>query len=94
MTAEEGRPDAGAGESAESTGGPHALAIGYYIGALVVTFGVILLLTGLFSAPTPSEERLGFDLSAWWGGVMAAFGVVVIGLNFVTRRRRARAENV
>lgn len=93
MNAGEDRENGKVADRPDGTGGRHTLAIGYYVGALVLGFGAILLLTGLFTPPTRSEERLGFDLSAWWGGVMALFGLVIVGLSWWSRRRHSPSRD-
>jgi drug/metabolite transporter (DMT)-like permease len=70
--------------------GRHDLAIGYYIGALILFLGVVLVFTGLLGPERPAERRLGFDINLWWGLAMTAFGAVALLLNYLTRRHRAR----
>ncbi|GAB3431266.1 hypothetical protein [Flindersiella endophytica] len=72
--------------------GRHDLAIGYYIGGLILFLGLVLVLTGLLGPERPSERRFGFDINLWWGLVMAGFGVVALLLNYLTRRNRKAGD--
>jgi hypothetical protein len=57
------------------------------IGMLFTLFGI--LLTGYGAATQGSamyaEHSLGVNMNVWWGGVLLAFGLAMIGL---TRMRR------
>ena len=66
----------------------HWLAITTYVGALVLGLGLIVMVTGLLTSGGPSERKLGFDLSLWWGLVMTLFGAVLLVGDVVARRRR------
>lgn len=69
----------------------HGLAIGYYIGSLVLVLGVILVLTGAFGPTRAADQRLGFDLDLWWGLCMAVIGLVIVGVTYVARRRSSHS---
>ena len=78
----------------EHSGTSHALAIGFYIAALVLIFGVTLVLAGILSSGQQVEGHLGFNLNLWWGLVMVVSGCVILGLSLASpRRRAARQEN-
>ncbi len=59
------------------------------IGLLFTLFGVILGLHGLLSDPAIYQARsLGVNVNAWWGLVLFAFGLVMLGLAARAARRR------
>lgn len=76
----------------EHSGTSHSLAIGFYIAALVLIFGVTLVLTGLLSSEAQVEGNLGFNVNLWWGLVMVVSGCVILGLTLASPRRRAQRE--
>lgn len=80
-------------EAAPEGGGRHALAIGYYIGSILAVFGAIILVYGLFRPDPPASENVVADLNIWWGAVLILFGIGVLALSAVSRRRRARRED-
>ncbi len=79
-------------EEMQSTGGGHALAIGFYIAAVVLLFGTILVLYGILGPAEQTQKSLGININLWWGLFMVAFGCVVLGLSFASPRRRAARE--
>ncbi len=77
----------------EHSGTNHSMAIGFYIAAIVLIFGVTLVLAGLLSpGQQASEGNLGFDVNLWWGLVMVVSGCVILGLTLASPRRRAQRE--
>ena len=79
---------------AEHSGTNHSMAIGFYIAAIVLIFGVTLVLTGLISPGQTVEGDLGFNINFWWGIVMVVSGCVILGMTLASpRRRAARAAN-
>ena len=74
---------------AEHTGTNHSMAIGFYIAAIVLIFGVTLVMTGLISPEQASEGSLDFNINLWWGVVMVVSGCVILGLTLASPRRRA-----
>jgi hypothetical protein len=77
----------------EHSGTSHSLAIGFYISALVLIFGVTLVLVGLLSPGAPAEGNLGFNLNLWWGLVMVVSGCVILALTLASPRRRAERRS-
>jgi uncharacterized membrane protein len=77
----------------EHSGTSHALAIGFYIAALVLIFGVTLVLAGILSSGQQVEGNLGFNLNLWWGLVMVVSGCVILGLSLASPRRRAARQD-
>ncbi len=77
----------------EHSGTNHSMAIGFYIAAIVLIFGVTLVLAGLLTpGQQVSEGNLGFDVNLWWGLVMVVSGCVILGLTLASPRRRAQRE--
>src|SRR5215207_1451049 len=66
----------------------HSLAIGFYIAALVLIFGVTLVLDGLLSPAQQAEGHIGFNVNLWWGLVMVVSGCVILGLTLASPRRQ------
>jgi hypothetical protein len=73
----------------EHSGTDHSMAIGFYIAALVLIYGVTMVLVGLLSPAAPSEGDLGFNVNFWWGLVMVVSGCVILGMTLASPRRRA-----
>jgi len=48
------------------------------IGLLFLTIGMLLAGYGLFSDPAIYERSLGINVNFWWGGVLLAFGLVML----------------
>jgi hypothetical protein len=79
-------------EELSQSGGGHALAIGFYVAALVLIIGTALVLYGLLGPEAQEYKALGININLWWGLFMVLFGCVVLGLSFASPRRRA-AQN-
>jgi hypothetical protein len=76
----------------EHSGTSHAMAIGFYIAAIVLIFGVTLVLAGLLSSAQQTQSNLGFNVNLWWGLVMVVAGCVILGLSLASPRRRAARQ--
>jgi hypothetical protein len=76
-------------EELSQSGGGHALAIGFYVAALVLIIGTALVLYGLLGPAVQEYKALGININLWWGLFMVFFGCVVLGLSFASPRRRA-----
>ena len=79
-------------EESPQSGGGHALAIGFYVAALVLIIGTTLVLYGLLGPEAQEYKALGININLWWGLFMVFFGCVVLGMSFASPRRRA-AQN-
>jgi hypothetical protein len=79
-------------EESLQSGGGHALAIGFYIAALVLIIGTTLVLYGLLGPAQQQYKSLGININLWWGLFMVFFGCVVLGMSLASPRRRA-AQN-
>jgi hypothetical protein len=77
----------------EHSGTNHSMAIGFYISALVLIYGVALVLAGMLNAGQQTEGDLGFNVNLWWGLVMVVSGCVILGLTLASPRRRAARRN-
>ena len=58
------------------------------IGMMFTVIGVILTGYGVTSSPAIYERSLGINVNLWWGLVLVAFGLVMLG--FASRPRRAK----
>ena len=76
-------------EEVSQAGGGHALAIGFYVAALVLIIGTALVLYGLLGPAVQEQKALGININLWWGLFMVFFGCVVLGMSFASPRRRA-----
>ena len=76
----------------EHSGTNHSMAIGFYIAAIVLLFGVTLVLAGMLTSGQQTEGDLGFNVNLWWGLVMVVSGCVILGLTLASPRRRAARE--
>lgn len=79
-------------EESLQSGGGHALAIGFYVAALVLIIGTSLVLYGLLGPANQEYKALGININLWWGLFMVFFGCVVLGMSFASPRRRANQE--
>lgn len=76
----------------EHSGTSHALAIGFYVGALILIIGTALVLYGLLGPVGQEYKSLGININLWWGLFMVLFGCVVLGMSYASPRRRS-AQN-
>ncbi len=76
-------------EGSLQAGGGHALAIGFYIGAIILVIGTILALYGLLGPANQEYKSLGININLWWGLFMVVFGCVALGMSYASPRRRA-----
>lgn len=72
----------------EAVSGGASIAIGFYIAAVVMIFGTILVLYGLVGSPD-NAKSLGININLWWGLVTVVFGCVILGMSLASPRRRA-----
>ena len=73
---------------AEHSGTNHSMAIGFYIAALVLIYGVTIALAGILSTGQ-AHGHIGFNVNLWWGLVMVVSGCVILGMTLASPRRRA-----
>jgi hypothetical protein len=73
----------------EHSGTNHSMAIGFYIAAIVLIYGVTITLAGLLSSSPQANANIGFNVNLWWGLVMVVTGCVILGMTFASPRRRA-----
>jgi hypothetical protein len=76
-------------EESLQSGGGHALAIGFYVAALILIIGTALVLYGLLGSSDQEYKSLGININLWWGLFMVFFGCVILGMSFASPRRRA-----
>ena len=72
----------------EHSGTNHSMAIGFYIAAIILIYGVTIVLAGIL-ASGQANANIGFNVNLWWGLVMVVTGCVILGLTFASPRRRA-----
>jgi hypothetical protein len=75
----------------EHSGTNHSIAIGFYIAALVLIYGVTIALAGIL-IPADVNANIGFNVNLWWGLVMVVSGCVILGMTLASPRRRAARE--
>jgi len=61
------------------------------IGLMFSIFGVMLVAYGLMSDAGIYARSLGINVNLWWGVVLLAFGLVMLG--FAIRARKAPAAD-
>ena len=76
----------------EHSGTNHSMAIGFYISAIILIFGVTLVLTGILTPGQQTQGDLGFNVNLWWGVVMVVSGCAIRGMTLASPRRRAARE--
>ncbi|HJQ30288.1 MAG TPA: hypothetical protein VJ827_13195 [Rubrobacter sp.] len=74
----------------EHSGTNHSMAIGFYIAAILLIFGVTIALAGIISPAQATAGGLGFNVNLWWGIVMVVSGCVILGMTLASPRRRAQ----
>jgi hypothetical protein len=74
----------------EHSGTNHSMAIGFYISAIVLIFGVTIVLAGILGPGQQTQGDLGFNVNLWWGLVMVVSGCVILGMTLASPRRRAQ----
>jgi hypothetical protein len=57
------------------------------IGLMFATFGVMLTVYGLVSNDAMYATSLGINVNLWWGLVLLAFGLVMLGFALRAQRR-------
>ena len=57
------------------------------IGLMFATFGVMLTVYGLVSNDAMYATSLGINVNLWWGLVLLAFGLVMLGFAIRAQRR-------
>ncbi|HOX43575.1 MAG TPA: hypothetical protein PK668_08255 [Myxococcota bacterium] len=73
----------------EPTRTPEPLPIWFFVGVILATYGLIVLVAGLLGDPRPTVlQELRPNL--WWGGIMIFSGAVFTLIGLVAHRR-ARA---
>ena len=75
----------------EHSGTNHSMAIGFYIAALILIYGVTIALAGILF-PADVNANIGFNVNLWWGLIMVVAGCVILGLTFASPRRRAARQ--
>ncbi len=55
------------------------------LGSLLCTYGVVLVLYGLFGDPSLSEKSLGININLQWGILVFAVGGLFLGFHFWKR---------
>ena len=73
----------------EHSGTNHSMAIGFYIAAIILIYGVTMVLAGIISSDQQINANIGFNVNLWWGLVMVVTGCVILGMTFASPRRRA-----
>jgi hypothetical protein len=73
----------------EHSGTNHSMAIGFYIAALILIYGVTMVLVGILTPGQQTEGDLGFNINLWWGLFMVVSGCVILGMTLASPRRRA-----
>ncbi len=66
------------------------LDVRFPIGGMFSIFGAILTVYGIVSNPAMYEKSLGINVNLWWGLVLLAFGLVMLGLAIRARRAGLR----
>jgi protein-S-isoprenylcysteine O-methyltransferase Ste14 len=61
------------------------------LGSLFAILGLLLAGYGLLSNPAIYQRSLGVDINLWWGIVLLAFGLAMLGLAWRAAAAQARA---
>lgn len=63
------------------------LDIRFPVGGLFALLGALLAGYGLFGGPALSQRSLGIDIDLWWGGLMLAFGALMLLFGWRARHK-------
>ena len=63
------------------------LDVRWAIGGMFAIIGAILVVYGLISDRAMYARSLGINVNLWWGLVLLAFGLVMLGLAYRAYRR-------
>ncbi len=64
-----------------------AIPIWYFIGWLLLVYGVIILGAGIYQLSHPPDTVLShLNATAWWGGLMLVMGAVYVYIHRPGRR--------
>jgi hypothetical protein len=68
--------------------GRNLISIWFFIGVLVLVYGVIILGAGLFASPPEDRRVVLYELRAdlWWGALMTILGLIYT-LKFRPKKR-------
>ena len=65
-----------------------SLDVRFPIGGMFSIIGAILAVYGLLSDDTIYQRSLGINVNLWWGLVLLAFGLTMLGFALRGRRRQ------
>jgi hypothetical protein len=63
------------------------LDVRFPIGGMFSIIGAILIVYGLVSDPAIYVRSLGINVNLWWGVVLLAFGLTMLGLAIKASRK-------
>jgi hypothetical protein len=62
------------------------ISIWFFIGALLLIYGILILASGLTSAPPPGVVLSELQAPIWWGALLTAIGALYTYLFFPGRK--------
>ncbi len=62
------------------------ISIWFFIGALLLIYGVLILISGFISPPPPTVVLAELHAPIWWGALLTVLGAVYSYLFFPGRR--------
>jgi len=68
------------------------LDVRFPIGGMFSLIGAILTVYGIVSDPAIYEKSLGINVNLWWGLVLLAFGLAMLGFAVRAHRRGPAAS--
>jgi hypothetical protein len=67
----------------------HVIPVWFFVGLLLLTYGVLILATGLINYSTPSNTVLSeLHAPVWWGAVLAVVGAIYTFVHWPGRARK------
>lgn len=57
------------------------------LGLIFSLFGLILIGTGLWGGPELAAKSLGINMNLWWGLVQLLFGIAMLLLAFLDKKK-------
>jgi hypothetical protein len=73
-------------EPTRSASSPEPLPIWFFVGMILLVYGLIILGSGLFSTPPRPTVLAETRPALWWGGLTALAGAVFLAIGLRARR--------
>jgi len=67
----------------------HVIPVWFFVGVLLLTYGILIFASGLMDYSTPSNTVLAeLNAPVWWGAVLAVVGAIYTIVHWPGRSRK------